>query len=354
MSISQLLQPNGYNINVNSLSIKDTILDSQGTKYTLVLPNDTNIGPLSVLLVDSIVGDKVFLRFSLPIDPPQAPFNYIECNTLKANVEVISRSLTIDNVLGNSTNFTYDGIQDLTYKLPETLPNLGSNGLLKTDDDGNLEWTNVVTDIDEITVRQLNATENINTEELEVKNAFQGGSIKFKLQTGNNTEYILPNSQPTTNNDVLRCTPTGEMYWDLPEVNTSRNFLKFDNFQTIVTYTFGSTLLDSVDIQLLTNERYKATFTLIGGAGSTLTRKFRIEFTSTDLITIQPVNLLYSTPILEYDSSNEFMPTVNTFIFTTNPSPASLRLHRCTFNVIVIEENRDIVSKGWYYDIQPF
>jgi len=352
MSISQLLQPNGYNINTNSLAIKETILDSQGTQYTLVLPNDANIGPLSVLVVDSIVDDKVFLKWSAPIDPPQAPFDYIECNTLKANVDVISRSLTIDNVLGNSTNFIYNGLVDIDYTLPNTLPNPGQNGLLKTDDNGNLEWTNVVTDLDEITVRQLNATENINTEELEVKNAFQGGSIKFKLQTGNNTEYILPNTLPATTNDVLRCTPTGEIYWDLPEVNTSRNFLKYDVFPTTVTYPVGTSLLDSEDIQLLTNERYKVTFTLIGGAGGTLDRPFRIDFSAYDLISLQPVNILYSTPELAYDSSDEIMPTVCTFIFTTTASPDALRLHRCTFNVVLT--TRTIVSKGWNYDIQPF
>jgi hypothetical protein len=140
MSISQLLQPNGYNINVNSLSIKDTILDSQNTQYTLVLPNDNDIGPLSIILVDSIVGDKVYLKFSAPINPPQAPFNYIECNTLKANVEVISRSLTIDNISGGSSTFTHEGTADIVYRLPLASPSQ-NNQILSVQTNGNMSWT---------------------------------------------------------------------------------------------------------------------------------------------------------------------------------------------------------------------
>ena len=139
MSISQLLQSNSYNLNASTLSIKNTILDSQGTPYILVLPNDNNLGPLSVLVVDSIVGNNVFLRWSVPIDPPQQPFNYIECNTLKANVDVISKSLTIDNLSGNSTQLVYNGTSDIVYDLPTTLPLQDS--ILKSDVNGNLEWT---------------------------------------------------------------------------------------------------------------------------------------------------------------------------------------------------------------------
>lgn len=139
MSISQLLQPNGYNINVNSLSIKDTILDSQNTQYTLVLPNDNDIGPLSIILVDSIVGDKVYLKFSAPINPPQSPFNYIECNTLKANVEVISRSLTIDNISGGTSTFTHEGTENITYRLPTDAPTQ-NNQILSVQTNGNLNW----------------------------------------------------------------------------------------------------------------------------------------------------------------------------------------------------------------------
>ena len=139
MSISQLLQPNGYNINVNSLSIKDTILDSQNTQYTLVLPNDTNIGPLSIILVDSIVGDKVYLKWSLPIDPPQAPFNYIECNILKANIGIISRSLTIDNINGGTSAFIHEGITDIVYRLPLNSPTQ-NNQVLSAQINGDLNW----------------------------------------------------------------------------------------------------------------------------------------------------------------------------------------------------------------------
>lgn len=139
MSISQLLQPNGYNINVNSLSIKDTILESSGTQYTLVLPNDNDIGPLSIILVDSIVGDKVYLKFSAPINPPQSPFNYIECNTLKANVEVISRSLTIDNISGGTSTFTHEGTENITYRLPTDAPTQ-NNQILSAQTNGNLNW----------------------------------------------------------------------------------------------------------------------------------------------------------------------------------------------------------------------
>jgi hypothetical protein len=138
MSISQLLQPNSYNLNASSLSIKDTILDSQGTKYTLILPNDNNAGPNSVLLIDSIIDDKVYLKWSFPINPPQSPFDIIECNRLIANVDITSKSLTSDNLSGNSSNFIYNGNEIIDYNLPSTLPN--QNSILKSDGIGNLEW----------------------------------------------------------------------------------------------------------------------------------------------------------------------------------------------------------------------
>lgn len=350
MSISQLLQPNGYNLNTNTLSIKDTILDSQGSQYSLVLPNDANIGPLSVLLIDSIVGDKVFLRWSVPINPPQAPFNLIECNNLVAYVDVTSRSLTIDNVGGRTSNFVYNGIEDLTYTLPETLT--AGNGLLKTNSTGNLEWTDNINGIDELTIRQVNVTENINTEELEVKDAFNGGSAKFKLNTANQTEYILPNNLPTTFNDVLRCTPTGVMYWELPEVNNTRNFIKFDNFPTDVNYNANNTfLIDSEDVTLLTNKRYKVSCNFIASAGGVIARNFELFINVVDLGTFLNVNYLYQPPRLTLDSSNEFIPIVCTFIFTTLDSPDETRLHRFNFQLTAIDE---ITARGWYYEIQPF
>ncbi len=348
MSISQLLQPNGYNLNTNTLSIKNTILDSQGSQYTLVLPNDANIGPLSLLVIDSIVDDKVYLRFSNPINPPQAPFNIIECNELIAYVDVTSRSLTIDNVLGNTSNFIYNGLQNLSYQLPESLPI--ANGVLKSNSAGILEWTDVINGIDEITVRKLNATENINTEELEIKNAFQGGSIKFKLNTANQTEYILPNNLPTTFNDVLRCTPTGSMYWEQPEVNTTRNFIQFDNFPSDENYN-GIILLNSEDISLLTNERYKVTVNLIASAGGVIARKFLLNIGVFDLGTFQQVSYLYQPSQLVLDSSNEFIPVTCIFIFTTNPSGDETRDHRFNLELNAIDQ---ITVRGWYYDIQPF
>lgn len=353
MSVGQLTQNNSYKLYLSTaetgININGTRLNSNGTDYELILPNDNDIGPLSVLLVDSIDGNKVFLKWSFPIDPPQAPFNYIECNTLKANVEVISRSLTIDNISGGSSNFTYDGLGDLTYKLPDTLPNFGTNGLLQSNSDGDLEWTN---EIDEITVGQLNATENINTPELQIRTPIQNGSIKFKLQTANQTEYILPNSQPTTTNDVLRCNLQGEMFWDLPPINTTRNFVKFDNFPQDVIYPQGvDTLLDDENVILLSNKRYKATFTLIGGAGGLTARRFRVFIVAIDTVSFQPVNYLYEPPYLSYDSSNEIMPTLFNFIFTTPASLDELRTFRVIFQVNCLD---NITARGWYYDIQPF
>ena len=138
MSINQLLSPNTYDINASTISIKQTILDSQNTKYTLVLPNDNNAGPNSVLLIDTIIDDKVYLKFSAPINPPQAPFDLIECNNLIANVDVTSKSLTIDNISGNSSNFIYNGNEIIDYTLPSTLPSQDS--ILKSDNIGTLEW----------------------------------------------------------------------------------------------------------------------------------------------------------------------------------------------------------------------
>ena len=147
MSISQLVQDNPYKLFLNTsdkgININGTILNSQATNYELILPNDDNLGALSVLIVDSIVDNKVFLKWSLPINPPQSPFNFIECNTLQANVEVISKSLTIDNISGGSTTISYDGNNDITYKLPITAPT--NNQVLSSLSNGTMSWVNQIT-----------------------------------------------------------------------------------------------------------------------------------------------------------------------------------------------------------------
>jgi hypothetical protein len=146
MSISQLVQDNPYKLFLNTsdkgININGTILNSQATNYELILPNDDNLGALSVLIVDSIVDNKVFLKWSLPINPPQSPFNFIECNTLQANVEVISKSLTIDNISGGSTTISYDGNNDITYKLPITAPT--NNQVLSSLSNGTMSWVNQI------------------------------------------------------------------------------------------------------------------------------------------------------------------------------------------------------------------
>jgi hypothetical protein len=145
MSVGQLTQNNSYKLYLSTaetgININGTRLNSNGTDYELILPNDNDLGPLSVLLVDSIVDNKVYLKWSFPIDPPQAPFNYIECNTLKANIEVISRSLTIDNINGGTSSFIHEGITDIVYRLPLTSPTQ-NNQILSAQTNGNLNWVN--------------------------------------------------------------------------------------------------------------------------------------------------------------------------------------------------------------------
>lgn len=145
MSVGQLTQNNSYKLYLSTaetgININGTRLNSNGTDYELILPNENNLGPLSVLLVDSIVDNKVYLKWSFPIDPPQAPFNYIECNTLKANIEVISRSLTIDNINGGTSSFIHEGTADITYRLPLNSPSQ-NNQVLSAQTNGNLNWVN--------------------------------------------------------------------------------------------------------------------------------------------------------------------------------------------------------------------
>lgn len=143
MSVGQLTQNNSYKLYLSTaetgININGTRLNSNGTDYELILPNENNLGVLSILMVDSIVDNKVYLKWSLPIDPPQAPFNYIECNILKANIGVISRSLTIDNINGGTSAFIHEGITDIVYRLPLASPNQ-NNQVLSAQINGDLNW----------------------------------------------------------------------------------------------------------------------------------------------------------------------------------------------------------------------
>jgi hypothetical protein len=249
MSTNNLLGENNYKLYVKStkegVNIKNisnseylTLQSNSINAYTLILPSNLNFGVNSVLKIQSIIGDEIYLEW-LPCDVTPPDFLTINCEVLNASQEVNSKQFQLKSETPlaevNTKLIQPNGSSsfDVILEFPnDFLQIVGREGYaVKLTLDGLEQKLSYVNSLPLFTTTQTK------TKEFSLQNNSGQKTIitTSDLQT-NNINLILPESPPQ-NLQYLKALNANQLQWASPSGNLGL-IAKVWNYSYTVPYYF--------------------------------------------------------------------------------------------------------------------